>query len=132
MPRRPTAMGGQPRKGGRQQLPASERASLLGAVTEANPLAVELAKVKAKLKESEAKLANNSNGDGAELQSLREQVQMLERENSELRSTSPTAGDGRGRAGTARDAKVTSQGRPGTARDGGGLAVESISGRFFV
>jgi hypothetical protein len=62
----------------------------------ANPLAVELARVKAKLKEAEAKLASNAPGGGDA--ALREQVALLERENAGLRSatgssptTSPTA-----------------------------------------
>ena len=69
----------------------------------ANPLAVELARVKAKLKETEAKLTNN--GGAAEVAALRDQVRLLELENSELRaagrtgepSTSPLS-DGRGSA----------------------------------
>ena len=46
----------------------------------ANPLAVELARVKAKLKEAEAKLASNASGGGEA--ALREQVALLERENA--------------------------------------------------
>lgn len=62
-----------------------------------NPLAVELARVKAKLKEAEAKLASNGSG-GGDSAALREQIALLQRENAELKSarvsptTSPTAG----------------------------------------
>ena len=51
----------------------------------ANPLAVELARVKAQLKETEAKLTNN--GGTAEVVALRDQVRLLELEDSEVKAS---------------------------------------------
>lgn len=65
----------------------------------ANPLAVELARVKAQLKEAEAKLANGGGGGGgAGMAALKDELSALRIENAELRaSSSPTASDsGRG------------------------------------
>jgi chromosome segregation ATPase len=67
----------------------------------ANPLAVELTRVKAQLKETEAKLANSSSGDGASLAAMKDELSALRIENAELKATSsPTAGDGGRGSGT--------------------------------
>ena len=69
----------------------------------ANPLAVELARVKAQLKEAEVKLANGGGGGGGGGggAALKDELSALRIENAELRaSSSPTASDGGRGSGT--------------------------------